>query len=107
MPSWSININVNQKQPPRASFSPQNQQALVGDLISWANNDPKEAHWPAPIQDGKVNKTGWFSQAIPPNAPSPSSISPPIAGTLTYCCALHDDEKEATIEVLSSPPTAT
>jgi len=107
MPSWSININVNQKQPPRASFSPQNQQALVGDLISWANNDPTEAHWPAPIEDGKINKTGWFPEAIPPNASSKGTISPSAPGTLKYCCALHADEKEATIEVLTNPPVTT
>ncbi|HEY7406480.1 MAG TPA: hypothetical protein VIB39_23330 [Candidatus Angelobacter sp.] len=106
MPSWSIDINVNEKQPPRASFSPTKQQALVGDLISWANNDKADSHWPAPIEGGKINKTGWFDQAIPPNASSKGTVSPSAPGTLSYGCALHPDEL-GSIEVLSSPPTTT
>lgn len=107
MPAWKIDINVNAHQPPRASFSPATLQALVGDLISWANNDNAESHWPAPIgSDGQVNKTGWLSEAIPPNASSKQSLSPSATGTLNYCCALHPSEK-GVIQVISSPPPPT
>lgn len=105
MPAWKVDINVNAKQPPRASFSPNPQQALVGDLISWANNDNLQSHWPAPVYNGQMDKTGWFTKAIPPNASSEKSVSPSAPGTLSYCCAIHQDEK-GTIQVLSSPPTS-
>jgi plastocyanin len=106
VPAWKIDINVNTTQPPRASFAPNALQALPGDLITWANNDNHQSHWPAPVVDGVVDKTGWLSEAIPPNASSKESFSPPAAGTLSYCCALHPSEKSATIEVLGAPPTS-
>jgi plastocyanin len=93
MPSWSIKINANPPGTnPPASFSPQTLQALKGDLISWGNNDNANQHWPAPIQNGVINKTGWLSEAIPPNASSKQSLSPSATGPLNYCCALHPSE---------------
>jgi plastocyanin len=107
VPAWKIDINVNAMQPPRASFAPNTLQALAGDLITWANNDNQQSHWPAPVTNGVVDKTGWLSEAIPPNASSKESFSPPTAGTtLSYCCALHPSEKSATIEVLAAPPSS-
>lgn len=94
MPAWKIDINVNQPGPPRASFSPSTLQAQVGDSISWANNDNQESHWPAPVVNGQVNKTGWLSEAIPPNASSKQSLSPSAPGPLKYCCAIAGHQNE-------------
>lgn len=94
MPSWKININANNPPQPPASYVPQVLQAFVGDLISWANNDhaTTEGHWPAPINNGVIDKTGWLSEAIPPGASSKESLSPSGTGPLNYCCALHPSE---------------
>jgi len=90
MPRWSIKINANPQGP--ATFSPQTQQAYKGDLISWANNDNANSHWPAPIQNGVTNPTGWLSEAIPPNASSKQSLTPSTNGTFNYRCYLHPNE---------------
>jgi plastocyanin len=103
MPAWSIAINRDERQP-LAAFAPAALTALPGDLISWANNDNRDSHWPAPIgSDGQPNRTGWLPEAIPPNASSIQSFSPPATGSLKYCCALHPDEK-GVINVVSTPP---
>jgi hypothetical protein len=90
-----------------AVFDPNAQGVLAYDTITWHNGDD-QPHYPAPIIQGSVLKTGWFDYQIPPGgtsdtlAPGPNTTNPTASYTLSYACALHPDEK-GTITVKPNP----
>lgn len=102
MPDWVIKIN--KAADGSVQFDPSPIQALVGDIITWANYDDT-AHWPAPMDsNGKIDPEGFMPTQIAPGGSSIGYVVSLAVGTTTYCCALHPDEK-GSIEVLSAPPT--
>ena len=92
MPRRLININLTGGTTPRVAFVRSPQNALLIDVISWANNDSDQAHWPAPVIDDVVQRDGFMPQAIPPDASSPD-FAPNAEGPLPYVCVLHPAEK--------------
>ena len=87
-----IKITVNTVQPPRAGFAPA--QVFDGDLIYWANYDQEQAHWPAPLKDGKPDQKGWLPEEIPPGQSSRQPVKLKASDApYEYRCWLHQDEK--------------
>ncbi|HYW71410.1 MAG TPA: hypothetical protein VE961_10260 [Pyrinomonadaceae bacterium] len=73
-----------------ATFSPAEQTVLVNDSVFWVNNDPKNAHWPAP---SAATPKAWLDYQIPPNSESSQiSFNPGAPYTLNYICVLHPNE---------------
>lgn len=108
MPRRLININLTGAATPRVAFVRSPQNALLIDVISWANNDSAQAHWPAPVIDNVVQQDGFMPQAIPPDASSPDFV-PSAEGSVPYVCVLHPAEKGVLNVVaslsLETPPT--
>lgn len=114
MPDWMISIDRKSRRRRHASrssridFTPNPRLVLAGDVINWRNNDIV-SHWPAPIQNGQLNKTGYMSNPIPPGATSDTAFLPAPVGQdteLEYGCALHPGER-GIIKVLLHPPDPT
>ena len=78
------------------TFTPSTQPITSLDILTWANNDEQQQHWPAP---NASQPTAWMPAAIPaklPGQPAPTSRGLTFApGTynLSYVCALHPTEK--------------
>lgn len=99
MSTYMIQITPNPTPTPSrpAVFAPQSLVAVPYDTITWHNGDG-QAHYPAPIINGTVQKTGWFDYQIPPGgtsdtlSPGPNQADPTASYVLNYACALHPSE---------------
>jgi plastocyanin len=90
--SFVINIDPGEA---GATFAPQTQKANAGDVITWANNDQTNAHWPGLTADatGPVIDPKYFmDHQIAPDGES-DEFRPGVSGTLNYACSLHPDER--------------
>jgi hypothetical protein len=123
MPDWSIKIIPNPKPTPGApaAFVPDLIGAKPGDplnaqsddLVSW-NNTTNDEHWPWPVtfavplnEDPNAlqgTQIGLFlCNKIPGDSSSKPLFSvPELAGTITYCCRNHPEER-GTIIVTAIP----
>jgi hypothetical protein len=81
----------------QALFYPQAAVAAPYDTIAWHNGDT-QPHYPAPIVNGSVVKTGWFDYQIPAGgtsdtlSPGPNMANLKAEYVLQYACALHPGE---------------
>ncbi len=71
-----------------AVYDPTPQTVYVNDSVFWFNNDPKEAHWPAP---STTNPKGFLQYQVTPNASS-NQVSFPSPKTISYICVNHPGE---------------
>ena len=83
---WRDTVQREDNSKPKG-FSPQSQQAQVGDAVFWYNEDSGTSHQPYP-------NGGEFGDWVPAIAPQHSSeqLDLDTAGTYEYQCANHDDE---------------
>lgn len=84
---WRSTIQTENQEKPKG-FSPQTQQAQVGDAIFWVNEDADIEHQPCP----NVNApTTWCN--VPLKGPEPSNqVNLAAAGTIQYLCCIHPSE---------------
>ena len=86
---WRATVQREDPAKP-VGFSPNPQQAQVGDALFWFNEDSHESHQPVP-------DTGtWNIPAIPPGNSS-DQLSLGNAGTFAYHCALHSGENASVV----------
>ena len=71
-----------------AVFDPNPQKICVNDSVFWFNDDPKNAHWPAPTAGPK---DGFMAHQIPPNTPS-DHVAFGSVQTIPYICNNHKGE---------------
>jgi len=84
---WRSTIQTENHEKPQG-FSPQVQEAQVGDAIFWVNEDAHEEHQPCPSLD---EPTAWCK--VPLSGPEPSNqVNLATAGTIDYLCAIHPSE---------------
>src|SRR4051812_19841107 len=96
--TWQINITRNPRKGKPAIFTfEETPQVAVGDAIFWSNED-KVAHWPALVDQDDA----FMTSQIAPKSTSPM-FTPNQTGTITYICALHQDEG-GVIDVAAAPP---
>ena|ERR1700740_423234 len=74
-----------------AVFDPNPITVYVNDSVFWFNDDPKNAHWPAP---STKDPTGFIAYQVPPNTPS-SQVDFASAQTIPYVCAIPGHTGEA------------
>jgi len=79
-------IKINAGNP--AVYAPTPQTVYVNDSVFWFNNDPKEAHWPAPSTS---KPKGFLQYQVAPNSSS-NQVSFPSPKTITYVCVNHPGE---------------
>jgi hypothetical protein len=122
MPDWSIKIipNPSAIAGAPAAFVPDVTGAKPGDpliaqesdIVTW-NNTTDQAHWPWPVNfavpldedPGSLKGTPvvlYMSDRVAGDSSSSPSFVPPLAGTITYCCRLHPEER-GTIVVTAIP----
>lgn len=86
-----------------ATYDPNPQIVFVNDSVFWYNDDPNEAHWPAPSYS---DPTGFLEYQITPDTPS-NQVSFSAVQTIPYVCINHKDSGEAgTIIVKPAKKTA-
>ena len=96
-----------------ATFDPSPKLVNFNDTITWRNNDPTEAHWPAPVPPpgGTFDESGWISAEILAGGTNFKAVTfgtaqkNPPDQTYRYVCANHKDE-QGTITVTAGtiPP---
>jgi plastocyanin len=85
---WRSTVQREKGSKPKG-FSPQTQQAQVGDAIFWFNEDSHTQHQPYPTSPpGKPGDWG----PLVPGQNSSQQLNLDKAGTYDYKCALHTDE---------------
>ena len=85
---WRDTVQRENNSQPKG-FSPQTQQAQVGDAVFWFNEDRKTQHQPYPTTP--LGKPGDWGPPIP-GQNSSEQLNLDQAGTYDYQCALHADE---------------
>src|SRR5713226_2432708 len=109
---WMIQINRAPGEP-LAMFDPSPKLVNFNDTITWRNNDPTEAHWPAPLPlpGGKLDKSGWMPAQILAGGTSFQALTfgtaqpNPPDQTYQYVCANHKDEQGTiTVTAKTIPP---
>ena len=92
-----------------AIFDPTPKLVNFNDTVTWRNNDPTEAHWPAPVpaSGGQFDPSGWLPSQILAGgtnfqALTFGSANTSVDQTIQYVCANHQNEK-GTIIVTSKP----
>ena len=79
-------IQINAGKP--AVFDPNPRTVYVNDSVFWFNDDPKNAHWPAPTAGPK---DGFMAHQIPPDTPS-DSVAFGSVQKIPYICNNHKGE---------------
>ena len=107
-------IQINRPQgAAQAVFDPSPKLVNFNDTITWRNNDPNQAHWPAPAPapNNPVDKTGWIPAEILPHGTNFQAVTfgtnknPPVTETYEYVCANHPTEKGTiTVTTNAVPP---
>jgi len=77
----------------KIGFSPQDQQAEVGDTVFWFNEDRDTEHQVFCV----TNNVNWGAVIQPQN--SSQTVTLDTAGTYQYHCVFHPDDETGTIEV--------
>jgi plastocyanin len=89
-------ININPGGAQGAQFAPAALDVLAGDVITWSNNDPANAHWPgqtATATGPVVNAIFFMPNQIAAGDTS-DDFRPGDSGvTLYYACSLHSQER--------------
>ncbi|MEO8381845.1 MAG: hypothetical protein ABI779_19445 [Acidobacteriota bacterium] len=81
---WRSTIQTENLEKPEG-FSPETQEAQVGDAIFWVNEDANVEHQPCPSLDAP---TTWCKSPL--QGPEPSNqVNLATAGTIDYLCAIH------------------
>jgi hypothetical protein len=89
-------IQINPGTP--AVFDPNPQKICVNDSVFWFNNDPNNAHWPAPKAGPK---DGFMAYQVAPNTPS-SQVSFGSVQTIPYVCANPNHQGESGTIIVES-----
>jgi plastocyanin len=92
---WRVTIGTNK------GFSPQQQQAQVGDAVFWANEDQGVPHQPVSTDSGAQ----W---SVPPIEGGDSSVQLDldVAGVVNYKCANHSNETGSVLVANAIPIAA-
>lgn len=88
-----ININPGKA---GAQFAPGSLNCKAGDVITWSNNDPANAHWPAQTATatGPVTNAIFFMPNQIAAGDSSDDFRPGDSGvTLFYACSIHPQER--------------
>jgi plastocyanin len=95
-----------------AAFDPSPKLVNFNDTITWRNNDPTEAHWPAPVAPagGQFDPSGWMPAQILAGGTSFQALTfgtaqqNPPDQTYQYVCANHQNEKGTIIVTSKAVP---
>jgi len=72
-----------------AVFDPNPLTVYVNDSVYWFNNDPKEAHWPAPSAS---DPEGFMQYQVTPDASSNQVSFGTVNQSISYVCVNHPGE---------------